>query len=65
MRTILRRIWSGLHYSEKYGSHPGTFPMVLFVVAGAAAGGWLGFLMMSAYFVPLYLMGAYDRGNES
>jgi len=35
--------------------------LVILVVAGGAAGGWRGAMMMAALFLPIYLHGAYHR----
>jgi hypothetical protein len=68
--TVLRTIWRGLHYSDKYGSHPGTPWMVLLPFVGFLAGierGWrsglIGALAMVLIFGPPYLFGAYERGR--
>ena len=60
---MLKRIWRGLHYSDKYGSHPGTPILCVFVLLGAMAGRLAGALIMLAVFGPLYLIGAYERGE--
>lgn len=60
---IVNRIRRGLRYSEKYGSHPGTAPLVAFVLLGAVAGGIIGAGIMLAVFGPFYLLGAYERGQ--
>jgi len=52
-----------MHYSEHYGSHPGTLPLVLFVLLGYAVGGFGGMAIAMAGLLPLYLLGAYARGN--
>ena len=35
--------------------------LVIMILAGAAAGGWHGGLMMSLLFGPIYLIGAHGR----
>lgn len=66
----MKRIWRGLHYSDKYGSHPGTPWMIAFPVLGFVAGLDSGFsralfgaAVMLVVFGPLYLYGAYMRGD--
>lgn len=66
----MRRIWRGLHYSDKYGSHPGApwvvaLPLIAFV-AGLDHGlvrSTIGAVVMLVIFGPLYLYGAYERGD--
>ena len=35
--------------------------LVIMILAGAAAGGWHGGIMMSLLFGPIYLIGAHGR----
>lgn len=37
--TTLRRVYRGARYSERFGYHPGTFYLGIFVGAGFVAGG--------------------------
>lgn len=61
---MLKRIWRGLHWSEKYGDHPGTPWLIGFVLLGIVASGHLiGGVLMFVLFGPLYLWGAYERGD--
>ena len=59
-----RRIWRGLQWSERYGSHPGTPIVVGLIGIGAIAGGWVGAAIMTCIFGPLYVFGAYQRGDH-
>lgn len=61
--STLKRIWKGLFWSEKYGSHPGTFILIWLLALGLIAGGWIGLSIFFVSFVPLYLAGAYERGK--
>jgi len=62
--TVLTRIWRGMHWSKKYGSHPGNTPVVVMIVLGGLAGGVMGAGVMAVMFGPLYIIGAYQRGKE-
>lgn len=62
--TVLTRIWRGMHWSEQYGSHPGNAPVVAMIVLGCLAGGVTGAVVMALMFGPLYIIGAYKRGEE-
>lgn len=53
-----------MHYSEKYGSHPGTGILIALCFLGGVSGGFLGALIMFAVFCPIYLVGAYERGDD-
>lgn len=64
MKRILLCILLGLQDLPRYGDHPGTPIIVWLLVIGALAGGWIGALLMGAVFGPIYLIGAYDRGND-
>lgn len=62
---------SGSGYLERYGSHPGTLPLIGPVVLGAVAGskrGWMGSVLgavtMLVLFGGVWLIGAHDRGKE-
>lgn len=57
------RIITGICWSEKYGHHPGTVPLFTLLAVGAIAGGWAGVALMAVLFMPLYLYGAYKRGD--
>ena len=39
MTAAIVRLWRGLQWSERYGSHPGTVPLCAFLLMGAVAGG--------------------------
>jgi hypothetical protein len=69
----IKQIIRGCGYVSGYGSHPGTLPVILFILLGGLAGiergGLFGFLggciFMSLFLVPIYLFGAYERGKLS
>ena len=56
-----KHVWRGCGYLDIAGNHPGTPMLVIMILAGAAATGWHGGLMMSLLFGPLYLIGAHGR----
>jgi len=65
----IRRLVRGMRYSEKYGSHPGTVPLLMFVVLGGLASlsrGWLyGLCGAGAVLITfgiVYLYGCWERG---
>lgn len=62
--TVFTRIWRGMHWSKRYGSHPGTVPVGVLVVLGWLVGGFTGASVMAVMFGPLYILGAYQRGKE-
>lgn len=64
MTKALRRILRGLRHSEKYGGHPGLFPLIFLTLLGVIAGGWRGALIMFTLFGVVFLVGAYKRGEE-
>jgi hypothetical protein len=72
LAAIIRRIRLGLTDLPGYGPHPGTDLLVCMLLmgafAGAGNGGWWGGLggagFMALFMVPLYLIGAHDRGRE-
>ena len=69
----LKQVMRGCGTLPHVGSHPGfegaVGMLVVGGVFGAEDGGWrgvLGGVLLAAIFVvPLYLIGAYDRANES
>ena len=62
LRSV-RQVLRGLRTTDRYGAHPGT-PIVLASVAiGAAVGGAGGAGIVLAIVLPLYLVGAYERGR--
>lgn len=71
MKPILRTIRRGLGTTPECGPHPGTGIVVILIGAGVAAGwqsgGWKGALfglaVSVAVYGPMYLYGAYERGN--
>lgn len=67
MKTI-KHIIRGCGWLEHCGDHPGTAVLFAFILSGALGGsngGWNGILggagIMSAFMMPLYLHGAYER----
>jgi len=65
-------LWTlrGCGHLEGYGRHPGNTPVALLVAAGFVVGaekGWagacVGAAIMASIFVPVYLVGAYDRAK--
>jgi hypothetical protein len=60
----LKAIYRGIGYVEGYGSHPGTPFLLILLMAGLLAGGFVGVLIMAIFVVPIYLIGAYDRGKR-
>lgn len=71
MKFIFRRLVCGARYSEKYGNHPGTAFLLFFVavggLAGLSSGGVSGLVfgsfLMFLFFVPLWLVGCWSRGD--
>jgi hypothetical protein len=63
MLRNLSRLYKGLRWSETYGSHPGTWPLLICLLIGGVAGGWWGLVIMGLWLVPVYLYGAWERGN--
>ena len=72
LAAIIRRIRLGLTDLPGYGPHPGTDVLVCMLLmgafAGAGNGGWWGALggagLFALFMVPMYLIGAHDRGWE-
>lgn len=69
---ILKHIIRGCGDLPHLGPHPGTPIIFIFIILGALAGrggGHLGMLggalVMTVVFVPMYLIGAYQRSVES
>jgi hypothetical protein len=60
-KAILARTVRGCGTLPYVGAHPGTVPLVVFVVIAGAAVGWGGALLALTMFGPLYLLGAYER----
>ena len=71
MIRFLRQALRGCRDLPGVGPHPGSFYLVVFILMGALAGGRgyvgavIGALIMAAIVVPLYLIGAYERAEES
>ena len=73
MRRALTRIRRGACWSEKYGAHPGTAPLLTLILAGGIFGAdrdpvWgalLGAGIMAFGLGPLWLLGCWGRGNTS
>ena len=62
---MLRRIIAGCGYVEGYGHHPGTIPLLFFIVLGFVAGGWIGGVISGGVWSIPYFVGAYARGNRA
>ncbi len=68
---LLKHIINGCRDLPGYGPHPGTgitaFYILVCGLAGAQRGSWAGFFggaaFGAAFFIPMYLIGAYDRGR--
>jgi uncharacterized membrane protein len=71
MMRLLRQVLRGCGDLPGVGPHPGSFYLVAFILMGALAGArghvgpLAGALIMAAVVVPLYLLGAYERAEES
>jgi len=65
MVKIIRQTWRGCWDLPYVGSHPGTLIVFIMIVSGAIAGGVAGALIMTIFFGPMYLFGAYGRANCS
>ena len=68
---MFKKIYLGLTDLEGYGTHPGTIVVVGLVSIGALAGSQQGIkgliggaLFMALFVVPMYLYGAYGRGDS-
>ena len=72
MLRALKRLWTGARWSEEYGHHPGTAPLVVVTAAGAIAGAdrhpvWgplLGSSVIAVLYGPLWLVECWQRGAE-
>jgi len=68
---VVRLCWQGCFILPGYGPHPGNEFVTMIVAAGGYgglhSGGWRGALIgagfMALFFLPIYLIGAYDRAN--
>jgi hypothetical protein len=69
----LHKIKLGLSDLPGYGPHPGTVIVLVLIAFGgfggadlehSLLGGLMGMLIMTACFGPLYLLGAYGRGDS-
>lgn len=61
---MIRAIIRGMGYVEGYGDHPGTVPLIFFLLLGLVASrSWVGPAIMGLAFGPFYLWGAYERGK--
>jgi hypothetical protein len=63
MKHALNCIILGCQNLPGLGSHPGTFVFLAMVVLGYFAGGIVGSVILLVCFIPLYLTGAYFRGE--
>lgn len=69
---FFKRIWRGAGYLEGYGHHPGWSVIAIYMIAagmaGAARGGWNGFvgggLFMLACISPIFFAGCYSRARD-
>lgn len=68
---MFKKIRLGLTDLEGYGEHPGTVVVIGLVSMGALAGARQGIkglicgaLFMAVFFAPMYLYGAYSRGDS-
>lgn len=71
MSRFLRCTWLGLTNLPGYGYHPGTPALLLMVISGALIAGerdWRNGVIAAGatllVFGPIYLAGAYQRGDE-
>jgi len=62
---MIKQIWRGMHWMPYVGEHPGNVFLMMFIVMGAAAGGFGGAAVMLVFFGPIYCYGAYDRAQIS
>lgn len=65
MLHLARQVIRGCGTLPYVGEHPGTPFVAMFIILGAVAGGWIGMGMMAAVFLPIHLLGAYDRAEYS
>lgn len=65
MHRVIRQTWRGCFRLPGVGPHPGRWVVVLMLPAFGLAGGWAGFALATVFFVPLFLMGAYERARVS
>lgn len=72
MRNFIIQTIRGCGNLPYVGEHPGTMFLAMFIGLGCLTGAnhglfraMIGGLIMAAFMVPIYLLGAYDRANES
>lgn len=53
----------GLRSDTMCGSHPGTIVLVMLILLGLVAGGWLGALVFAAVCIPPFAWGVWERGK--
>lgn len=63
VKRVVACLMQGVRSSPRYGDHPGTIPLLVLLGCGAAAGGWVGIAVMLILCGPVYLYGAYERGE--
>lgn len=70
---MFRKIYLGLTNLPGYGPHPGTEFVGMMILFGAIAGvrdhfHWyqplIGACIVGSFVIPMYLAGAWDRGNS-
>lgn len=62
---MIRQIWHGCGELPYVGPHPGTIWVIVFLFLGLMAGGLGGLLIMAAFILPPYFIGAYERAQLS
>ena len=71
MSRAIRQIYRGCCALPHVGSHPGSGTAIALIAAGALAGvpsaqhSIVGALLMAAFVLPIYFLGAYDRAEEA
>jgi hypothetical protein len=59
--SFLKHIRRGCGNLPICGEHPGTPFLIIMILIGLLTAGFFGALAMSGFFVPIYLVGAYNR----
>ena len=65
MFKTLRQTWRGIGYLPHVGDHPGTVPLIMFLVAAAFTGSITGFILIAIPIIIMYCIGAYGRAEFS
>lgn len=64
MRQVVQHVLTGCGRLDYCGSHPGTPTLGLLLIAGwIGTGQVVGGIVLAAVFLPLYLVGAYERSR--